>query len=236
MESIFDDPTTQALAAELAREADGFAAIDPDVQAFRVRAQQPLDQLAEARTARGAARAAPGYPRAHLVAVERQVEAAKAAVTAVGTAAAAAAEDRRRRAARARADHLNAALARPEGVDQTADRFDLQEARSYLRTLDPAVRAFTLKRHAQEGARPELIRAALTALEPMVTDGDAREIRERLLARRAPETVRDLLAERSLRKLANDLDLAVQGYMPASLARPAPALRDGPHGVKILDG
>jgi hypothetical protein len=236
MDSIFDDPTTEALAAELAREADGFAAIDPDVHGFRVRAQTELAQLAAARTARGAARAAPGYPRAHLAAVERQVEQAKAAVRTVEAAVAAAADDRARRAANVRSAHLNAALARPEGVDQTADRLDLQEARSFLRSLDPVDRAIRLKRAAQEGARPELIRAALTALEPMLTDRDAREIRERVLARRAPETVRELLAVRHLRKLASDLDLAVQGYTPASLARPAPALRDGPHGVKVLDG
>ena len=45
-------------------------------------------------------------------------------------------------------------MARPAGVEQAADRLDLQEARSYLRTLDPVERAIRLKRHAQEGAGP----------------------------------------------------------------------------------
>jgi hypothetical protein len=113
-----------------------------------------------------------------------------------------------------------------------ADRLDLQEARSFLRTLDPVERAIRLKRHAQEGDRPLLIRAALSALEPMVNSRDAREIRERVIAKRAPETVRGQFAIRQLRRLAGELDLAAQGYPPP---RPVPGLRPGPHGVRVLD-
>ena len=105
MESIFDDPTTQSLAAELAREADAFAAVDAQVHGFRGRAQQELDQLAQARTAHDAARRLRDYPRDHLAGLERQVEQAKAAVTAVGAAATAAAADRARRTSVARSDH-----------------------------------------------------------------------------------------------------------------------------------
>jgi hypothetical protein len=232
---FFDDPATASFASELAREAGVFDALDERVQAFRGRMTDVLDRLAQARTARDAARRVREYPRAHLATLERAVESAKTAVAVVGTALVNAAEDRAQRAASARTAALNAALARPAGVEQTADRLDLQEARAYLHTLDPAERAIRLKRHAQEGDRPDLVRAALTAVAPVVGDRDAREIRERLIAQRAPDTVRDAFAVRQLRKFASELTLARDGYTPFSLARPAPTLRDGPGGVKVLD-
>jgi hypothetical protein len=126
------------------------------------------------------------------------------------------AEERLRRARRARAEALNQASQRPSHIDPVSDRLDQADRLRRLEALDPETRAVMLRDAARQGAEPELLRAALTspvppfatkAWVPLVSEETAQELREFIVARRAPETVQDLRTVWRLDGLANALQV-----------------------------
>src|SRR5262249_45062377 len=172
-------------------------------------------------------------PRAVGAGRAARVERTAAAVAKLVTECAAAADERDRRASIARTAALNAVLQRPPSADPVQDQLAQQEIRAHQRTVGPVALALDFKRWASSDEHAERIRAGLTGPAPMVSERDAKEVRERVIAKKNPQTVLDLFAVRQLRRFAAEADLARQGFAPAMSARPA--LRDGPGGLKVLD-
>jgi hypothetical protein len=126
------------------------------------------------------------------------------------------ADRRLRRARDRRREALNDVLAKPAHLDPIVDRLDRAERLRRLEALDPEERALMLVDAAKNGKHLELIRAALTAesppwptktWQPLLPDAVAEELREWVMARRAPDTIADVRAAWRLRRLAYDLDL-----------------------------
>ena len=91
----------------------------------------------------------------------------------------------------------------PANVDPIVDRLDRAERLRRLEALDARRAHADAHDVAKEGTHPELLRAALTAeappwptksWQPLLPEAVAEEIREWIMARRAPETVADVRA------------------------------------------
>ena len=221
-----DDPVTvpifhnPALAVAL-MDHSGFIDDDGETQEAAAERFAAREALLETRRAHAMAARVPGYPRKDLAALKGRVTVAERAADDVSARLRSAADRRLRRAQTARAAALQAALATPPGIDPVVDRIDRGERLRRLEALDPAERILMLTTAAKEGTHPELLRAALTfeappwptrGWAPLLPDPVAEEIREWIMARRAPESVGDVRAGWRLRRMAYDLDLDRAGY------------------------
>jgi hypothetical protein len=125
---------------------------------------------------------------------------------------------------------LQEALARPAEVDPVSHRLDQADRRRRLEAESPETRRLMLIDAAKQGTHPDLVRAALTAeappfatatWTPLVSDATAEELREFVIARKAPETVADLRTAWRLSRLADDLAVDRAG---GATAGPPPTL------------
>jgi hypothetical protein len=121
-----------------------------------------------------------------------------------------------RRARDRRREALNDALAKPAHVDPVSDRLDRAERVRRLEALTADERALMLRTAAKEGQHGELLRAALlfenppfatASWQPLLPDALAEELREYVMAHKAPDTIGDIRSAWRLRRLAYDLDL-----------------------------
>jgi hypothetical protein len=214
---IFHDPS---LAVALMDHADAHHDDDEVGAAVTRRAEARTTlQTARARVAR-AVRAGDAYPPEDLALLKARLTSAETQAESLATQLRDAADRRLRRARLRRAEVLQKALERPPAVDAVSDRLDRAERVRRLEALDPTERALMLRTAAREHTDTELIRAALVAevppwptkgWEPLLSEADAQEIREWVIANRAPETVGEVRAVWRLRVLAHDLDFDRSG-------------------------
>jgi hypothetical protein len=221
-----DDPVTvpffgnATLAVQLLDYADA-GGDDPETQTASAERFQAREALLETRRAHAMASRIAIYPKKDLAVLQARVTRAERAADEVSARLRSAADRRLRRARTARAAALQAAMATPPSVDPVVDRLDRTERLRRLEALDPGERTLMLTSAAREGTHPELIRAFLTAetppwptktWQPLIPDSTAEEVREWVIARRAPETVADVRAGWRLRRLATDLDQDRAGH------------------------
>jgi hypothetical protein len=223
---------SDALAVELLGFADAVNDDGP-TQEFITRQRDVAGALAEARRTLANARRVPGYPKKDLGVLEVRVARADAEAATVQTDLTTAVEARLRRAQAARGHALNAALLMPAGVDAAEYRAEKSMLTERLeRDVEAGERAVMLKSSARDNTNLPLLRAALTApqpawptakWQPLLSDKDAEECREWLIAHRAPESVKDIRAAWRLGRLAQELELARAGQ---SLPPTTPSLAD----------
>jgi hypothetical protein len=211
--------------ATLALALMDHANANDDDDAIRAAVDQRDDAreaLQKARRAHArAVRLGPAYPKEDLAVLKARVTRAETEADTVSARLRDDADRRLRRARTRREDVLNDALAKPMTLDPVSDRLDRTERLRRLEALDPPERVLMLTTAAKAGTHPELIRAALTAepppwptksWQPLLPDEAAEEIREWVMARKAPETIADVRAAWRLRRLAYDLDLDRADY------------------------
>jgi hypothetical protein len=222
------------------------AVVDSDASvAARRQATRAREEAAGAHQALAAARRVRGYPAGPLAALERQAELATEQraklVEELRTKA-----NRKARAVEARyTAAVTAALARPPGLDATADELQQQELRRRLEGMAEPERVGMLRTAVQDPNHRPLVRAALsapsgpwatTSWPRLIDQTTAKQLSEILAARVDRSLVEDVWTVRRLRQIAEDLE--VTQWQPAGrrgALGPSPALRDGPGGhVKVL--
>jgi hypothetical protein len=188
---------------------------DDEIQAavaWRFDAKEALAKARQAHTR--AARVGPAFPPEDLARLKARVTAAEREADRIVTRLREAAAERLRRARRTRTEALQQALARPSNVDPVSDRLDQADRRRHLEAEPLETRTLMLVDAAKQGTHADLVRAALTAepppfqtksWQPLLPDETAQELREWVMARRAPETIADIRAAWRLTRLADDL-------------------------------
>jgi hypothetical protein len=190
---------------------------DDEVRSAHAERVAAAEALGKARRAHArAARVGAAYPKEDLAVLKARLTRCEIECDNVSARLRDDADQRLRRARVRRRDALNDALARPSHVDPIGDRLDQTEWRQRLEALDPEERALMLVDAAKTGKHLEMLRAALTAKEPpwptkswapLLEEKVAEEVREYIMARKAPDTIADVRAAWRLRRLAFDLDL-----------------------------